>query len=128
MRRKNSGFVFFLIVLLMCGGGAFYYYSPLVKEREKKEENLMVCLDNLREIAKAAAESNKIRAKTNQRLISHPSTLDLKTLVAEKFLKVLPVCPDAGTYQIQGFFGQSDGRIACSFHGTTYDPMKIKWF
>ena len=126
--RKNSGYVFFLIVLLICGGGGFYYYSTLVKERDRRQENLSACLDNLRVITKAAEESNVERKKMNRRLISHPDTLDLNALVAEKLLKRVPVCPDGGKYLIHGSFGQSDGSMGCSFHVTATGTMKIKLF
>jgi len=122
---NNKGNVFLLLVLLIiCAGGGYYYWDSKMKEKATKEKNLSDCRKNMEEIFKAVEAHNADCTKTGARPMR--KELSIPTLLKFKYLKAAPACPENGVYKIEGFMGQSDGRIACTVHGTSDPPSAPK--
>ncbi|RCK80971.1 MAG: hypothetical protein OZSIB_2348 [Candidatus Ozemobacter sibiricus] len=72
------------------------------------------------EAAKACSINRKILAAAVQCYnLDHAtmmSSLDINTLVSNRYLKAAPQCPEGGTYVAAGDL-TANGRIACSKHG-----------
>lgn len=75
---------------------------------------------NSTEAAKACSINRKILAAAVQCYnLDHAtmmSSLDIDTLVSNRYLKAAPQCPEGGTYVAAGDLS-ANGRIACSKHG-----------
>lgn len=112
MNNHRTGNCLIVIILIASGIGGYFYWQTVLEERARKAKLKADCIETMKKITAAVEVCNK--DKILGKFMA--KDLELKFLVEKKFLPSIPTCPEAGTYKIYGFFGQSDGRIICTVH------------